>query len=87
MEGNMAWLEIFEGLSLSSGSGSALRQRSAKECSSGPKGPPSAPPTIPPIIINPYTYHMPDPAIDPRRAPLGPPIMPPPRPAMSLLPA
>jgi hypothetical protein len=84
MEGNMAWLELSEGQSISSGFGSAMRQRSATELSGGPKGPPSAPPTIPPIIINPYTYHMPEPAIDPRRTPLGPPIAPPHRPAMSL---
>lgn len=81
----MAWLELSEGQSIPSGFGSVMRQRSATECSGGIKGPPSAPPTIPPIIINPYTYHMPEPAIDPRRTPLGPPIMPPPRPAMSLL--
>ena len=46
----------------------------------GPKGPPSAPPAIPPIIINPYSYQTPAPAIDPRIAPAGPPIMPPPPP-------
>lgn len=46
----------------------------------GPKGPPSAPPAIPPIIINPYTYQTPAPAIDPRNTPAGPPIMPPRRP-------
>ncbi len=80
----MAWLEIIEGQSISSGFGSELRQRSA-QCSGGPKGPPSAPPSIPPIIINPYTYHMPEPAIDPRRTPLGPPIAPPPPPACRLI--
>jgi hypothetical protein len=42
----------------------------------GPKGPPSAPPTIPPIIINPYSYQTPAPAIDPRITPVGPPITP-----------
>ncbi len=43
----------------------------------GPKGPPSAPPAIPPIIINPYSYQTPAPAIDPRITPAGPPIRPP----------
>lgn len=43
----------------------------------GPKGPPSAPPAIPPIIINPYSYQTPAPAIDPRVTPTGPPIRPP----------
>ena len=80
----MAWLELIEGQSLSSGTHGGMRQRSASEYAAGPKGPPSAPPTIPPIIINPYTYHMPEPAIDPRRTPLGPPIAPPHRPALSL---
>lgn len=47
--------------------------------SGGPKGPPSAPPTIPPIIITPFVYQTPAPAIDPRITPLGPPIAPPPR--------
>jgi hypothetical protein len=42
----------------------------------GIKGPPSAPPTIPPIIINPFSYQTPAPAIDPRITPLGPPITP-----------
>lgn len=42
----------------------------------GQKGPPSAPPTIPPIIINPFSYQTPAPAIDPRITPLGPPITP-----------
>ena len=46
----------------------------------GPKGPPSAPPAIPPIIINPYSYQTPAPAIDPRVTPTGPPIRPPRRP-------
>ncbi len=50
----------------------------------GPKGPPSAPPAIPPIIINPFNYHAPSPAIDPRRAPMGPPITPPPGPRQRL---
>jgi hypothetical protein len=40
----------------------------------GEKGPPSAPPTIPPIIITPFTYETPQPAIDPRIAPPKPPI-------------
>ena len=43
----------------------------------GPKGPPSAPPTIPPIIINPFIYHTPQPAIDPRITPDAPPVIPP----------
>jgi hypothetical protein len=43
----------------------------------GPKGPPSAPPTIPPIIINPFNYRTPDPAIDPRVRPDPPPVLPP----------
>jgi hypothetical protein len=43
----------------------------------GPKGPPSAPPAIPPIIINPYSYQTPAPAIDPRVPPAGPPLQPP----------
>ncbi|HEU5434831.1 MAG TPA: hypothetical protein VFU95_00330 [Telluria sp.] len=50
----------------------------------GPKSPPSAPPAIPPIIINPFSYHTPGPAIDPLRAPPGPPIMPPPCPRQRL---
>jgi hypothetical protein len=50
----------------------------------GPKGPPSAPPAVPPIIINPFSYHSPSPAIDPRVPPLGPPLMPPPRPRQRL---
>ncbi|SHH64051.1 hypothetical protein [Massilia sp. CF038] len=43
----------------------------------GPKGPPSAPPTIPPIIITPFSYQKPGPAIDPRVPPAGPPLQPP----------
>ncbi len=43
----------------------------------GQKGPPSAPPAIPPIIINPFSYHKPGPAIDPRVTPDAPPIQPP----------
>ncbi len=50
----------------------------------GPKNPPSAPPAIPPIIINPYTYQMPQPAIDPRSTPLRPPPLPPARPCIAL---
>jgi hypothetical protein len=50
----------------------------------GPKGPPSAPPTIPPIIINPFTYGTPSPAIDPRVLPPGPPLMPPRQPDMRM---
>jgi hypothetical protein len=44
----------------------------------GYKGPPSAPPAIPPIIINPFSYQSPAPAIDPRTVPPGPPCIPPP---------
>ncbi|HZX28428.1 MAG TPA: hypothetical protein VFF16_15260 [Telluria sp.] len=43
----------------------------------GAKGPPSAPPAIPPIIITPYAYDKPAPAIDPRLPPPGPPLIPP----------
>lgn len=50
----------------------------------GPKGPPSAPPAIPPIIINPFSYETPGPAIDPRVRPMGPPIAPPPGPRQRL---
>jgi hypothetical protein len=46
----------------------------------GPKGPPSAPPAIPPIIINPFSYQTPLPAIDPRVPLVGPPVTPPPAP-------
>jgi hypothetical protein len=45
---------------------------------------PSAPPAIPPIIINPFSYHAPSPAIDPRVPPLGPPVAPPPGPRQRL---
>ena len=81
----MAWLVRDGSQSLLLEIDSEPRQRSARECSGGgPKGPPSAPPTIPPIIINPFKYQTPEPAIDPRITPLGPPILPPWRPAMSL---
>jgi hypothetical protein len=50
----------------------------------GPKGPPSAPPAIPPIIINPFTYQMPAPAIDPRPDRPGPPCAPPSAPRQRL---
>ncbi len=50
----------------------------------GPKGPPSAPPTIPPIIINPFTYQKPQPAIDPHITPDGPPVRPPDTPRVRL---
>lgn len=71
----MAWLAISEGQSLSSARKRPRRQRSALQLSGGgPKGPPSAPPTIPPIIITPFTYQLPEPAIDPRIAPPRPPI-------------
>lgn len=52
--------------------------KAANDC--GPKCPPSAPPAIPPIIISPFSYQGPAPAIDPFRTPPGPPVMPPPRP-------
>jgi hypothetical protein len=61
-------------------SGNVRRQRGAGQHAAGPKG---APPTIPPIIINPFRYQVPGPAIDPRSPPPSPPIMPPSRPAMS----
>jgi hypothetical protein len=58
--------------------------RDARECLAihwnNPKGPPSAPPAIRPIIINPFSYHTPSPAIDPRVTPPGPPVAPPPGP-------
>ena len=50
----------------------------------GPKGPPSAPPTIPPIIINPFSYERPGPAIDPHVTPLGPPLTPPRQPDLRM---
>lgn len=43
----------------------------------GEKGPPSAPPAVPPIIINPFSYHTPRPAIDPAITPARPPLVPP----------
>jgi hypothetical protein len=49
-----------------------------------PKTPPSAPPAIPPIIITPFSYHTPGPAIDPLPTPPGPPITPPPCPRQHL---
>ena len=60
---------------------SSPRQRSARHYDAGPKG---APPAIPPIIITPFNYETPKPAIDPRKPPPSPPLMPPTRPAMSL---
>ena len=71
----MAWLALSEGQSLPSICQPSTRQRSAPQRpGGGPKGPPSAPPTIPPIIITPFSYHKPDPAIDPRITPRKPPI-------------
>ena len=82
----MAWLAISEGQSLPSVLIRTTRQRSARQRSGGgPKGPPSAPPTIPPIIITPFSYQKPEPAIDPRITPPRPPIMPPPRPCISCM--
>ncbi|WP_308923685.1 hypothetical protein [Janthinobacterium sp. J1-1] len=57
------------------------RQRSAVKSCAEPVGAPSA---IPPIIINPYNYRVPLPAIDPRWTPPGPPLTWPARPAMSM---
>lgn len=52
------------------------RQGSVRRPSGGgPKGPPSAPPAIPPIIITPFSYHTPEPAIDPRYKPPKPPLV------------
>ncbi|HEY0490108.1 MAG TPA: hypothetical protein VGD30_11385 [Telluria sp.] len=48
----------------------------------GQKGPPSAPPAVPPIIINPFSYHTPRPAIDPHVTPARPPLLPPGQPAI-----
>ena len=79
----MAWHDLSGDQSLSPNGKGTLRQRSAIQFSNGQKGPPSAPPTIPPIIINPFSYQMPEPAIDPRIVPPGPPIRPPCRPALS----
>ena len=71
----MAWLEMSEGQSISSVCNRTRRQRSVQHLSGGgPKGPPSAPPAIPPIIITPFSYDKPGPAIDPRVTPLKPPI-------------
>lgn len=72
-----------EGQSLSSVLIQTWRQRSAQpgQAAAGPKG---APPTIPPIIINPFRYDTPGPAIDPRQPPPAPPVTPPARPSMSL---
>jgi hypothetical protein len=63
-----------EGQSIPSVCNRTRRQRSVQRLAGGPKGPPSAPPTIPPIIITPFSYQMPEPAIDPRITPLKPPI-------------
>ena len=57
------------------------RQRSAPQSCAEPVGAPSA---IPPIIITPFNYQAPLPAIDPRRVPPGPPLTWPNRPAMSM---
>lgn len=56
------------------------RPRQSRRREAGSKG---APPAIPPIIITPFSYHAPAPAIDPRKPPPGPPPSPPSRPAMS----
>lgn len=71
----MAWLAMSEGQLIPSVCNRTRRQRSVQRLiKGGPKGPPSAPPTIPPIIITPFSYQMPEPAIDPRVTPLKPPI-------------
>ncbi|MBG6222739.1 hypothetical protein H4V96_000326 [Janthinobacterium sp. CG_23.4] len=57
------------------------RQRSAPQSCAEPVGAPSA---IPPIIITPFHYHAPLPAIDPRWVPPGPPLTWPKLPVMSL---
>lgn len=57
------------------------RQRSAGLSCADSVGAPSA---IPPIIISPFNYHVPLPAIDPRWMPPGPPLTEPARPAMSM---
>lgn len=57
-----------------------LRQFHQRPRAAGPKG---APPAIPPIIITPYSYQTPAPAIDPRLPPPSPPIAPPARPSLS----
>ena len=67
--------------SLSSHHHRITRQRSAVKSCAEPVGAPSA---IPPIIINPYSYQTPAPAIDPRVPPAGPPVTPPPRPDQRL---
>lgn len=59
----------------------STRQRSAPLSFAEPVGAPSA---IPPIIINPYHYHVPLPAIDPRAIPPGPPLTWPAHPAMQM---
>jgi hypothetical protein len=48
----------------------------------GVKSPPSAPPAVPPIIIVPFSYHIPRPAIDPGITPDRPPVLPPNLPGM-----
>lgn len=69
-----------EDQSISLAVGSLMRQCGARLYQAGPKG---APPAIPPIIITPFSYQSPAPAIDPRRPPPSPPIAPPARPSMS----
>lgn len=73
----MAWQVWSEGQSIpDAGLQATGRQRSAtRSPRGGPKGPPSAPPAIPPIIITPFSYHTPEPAIDPRYKPPKPPLV------------
>jgi len=73
----MAWLAWCEGQAIPAACPHTTgRQRGATRSSGGgPKGPPSAPPAIPPIIITPFSYHTPEPAIDPRYKPPKPPLV------------
>ena len=84
----MLLYECMEDQPISSGVDGMGRQRSARHVAGlGLAGPKGAPPTIPPIIINPFRYEVPGPAIDPRKPPPSPPVTPPSRPSMSLEPA
>lgn len=69
-----------EDQSISLETGNLLYQCGVRSYRAGPKG---APPAIPPIIITPFSYQSPAPAIDPRRPPPSPPVAPPSRPSMS----
>jgi hypothetical protein len=76
----MSLYACFEDQSQSSSLDPDSRPRQPGRHEAGSKG---APPAIPPIIITPFCYHAPAPAIDPRTPPPGPPPTPPSRPAMS----